>query len=77
MNRPNLKNETIKRVYGDYLRNADGKSEATIRQIEKAIDRFEQFIGRKDFGTFDQRQVVGSKKYWWPKTLRRIRSFRR
>ena len=37
MSRKNPANERIKLVYFDFLRQADGKSEPTIRQHEKAI----------------------------------------
>jgi len=36
-------NERIKHRYFEFLKQADGKSEQTIRQIEKAILRFEEF----------------------------------
>jgi site-specific recombinase XerD len=50
----NPKNERVKRDYADYLRHADGKAEQTVRQIEKAILRYEDFTGFADFGTFNQ-----------------------
>jgi len=50
----NPKNERTKREYAEYLRHADGKAEQTIRQIEKAILRYEEFTGFADFGTFNQ-----------------------
>jgi integrase len=50
----NPKNERVKRQYADFLRHADGKAEATIRQIEMAIQRYEKFTRLADFGTFDQ-----------------------
>jgi site-specific recombinase XerD len=50
----NPKNERVKRDYADYLRRADGKAEQTVRQIEKAILRYEDFTGFADFGTFNQ-----------------------
>lgn len=54
-------NERIKRHYVDYLKHADGKSDATIRQIEKAILRYEEFTGFADFKTFDQQQAKSFK----------------
>jgi len=50
----NSKNERVKRDYVEYLRHADGKAEPTIRQVEKAILRFEAFTGFADFSTFNQ-----------------------
>ena len=56
------KNEQVKHVYFDLLRHADGKSEATIRQIGKAISRYESFTKYACFKTFDQRQAVDFKQ---------------
>lgn len=53
----NLKNERIKRLYADFLKHADGKAEQTIRQIEKAIQRYETFTRHADFKTFDQQKA--------------------
>ncbi len=61
MSKRHLKNERIKRLYVNHLRQADGKSEATIRQIEAAIQRYELFTDFADFATFDQRHAVAFK----------------
>ena len=61
MNKRCPKNERIKRLYVDYLKHADGKSEATIRQIEKAILRYEEVTSFADFNTFDQRNAKAFK----------------
>ena len=57
--------------YADFLKHADGKDEQTIRQIEKAIQRFEAFTGYADFGAFDQFKAKvgdrGTKKHARPK----------
>ncbi len=55
MKKHNPKNERVKRDYGEYLRHADGKAEQTVRQIEKAILRYEEFTGFVDFGAFNQK----------------------
>jgi integrase len=57
----NLKNERLKRQYADFLKHADGKAEQTIRQVEKAIQRYEAFTGYVDFRTFDQSKAKGFK----------------
>jgi integrase len=57
----NPKNERIKRDYVRYLREADRKSEATIRSIEKAIRRFELHTGFDDFADFNRDQAVSFK----------------
>ena len=51
----NPKNERIKKQYTEYLKHADGKADLTIRQIEKAILRYETFTKFGDFTKFDQR----------------------
>lgn len=58
----NAKNERIKRSYFHHLKHADGKSDQTIRQIARSLARFEDFTGRREFKTFDQRQAVGFKE---------------
>lgn len=57
----NPKNERIKREYFQYLREADRKSEATVRGIEKAITRFEEYTNFADFGKFKAAQAMGFK----------------
>lgn len=57
----NPTNERIKITYFEYLKQADGKPVQTIRQIEKAIARFEVFTKCADFKTFDQKQAMGFK----------------
>ncbi len=57
----NPRNERIKRDYFQYLREADQKSEATVRGIEKALARFEEYTGFVDFGKFKAAQAMGFK----------------
>jgi integrase len=59
----NPKNERIKRQYGEFLKHADGKAKATIRQVEKAIQRYENFTSSADFATFDQGQARAFKAH--------------
>lgn len=54
-------NERIKHRYFEFLKQADGKSEQTIRQIEKAILRFETFTGFADLKSFDQKKAIDFK----------------
>ena len=56
------KNEQVKHIYFHMLRHADGKSDATIRQIGKAISRYEAFTRNACFKTFDQRLAVAFKQ---------------
>ncbi len=57
----NARNERIKRDYFHYLRNADRKSEQTVRQSAKAISRYEDFSERQHFKTFNQKMAVAFK----------------
>ena len=57
MSKRNPKNERIKRQYGEFMKHADGKAEATIRQVEKAIQRYEDFTSSADFATFNQHRA--------------------
>jgi integrase len=59
----NPKNERIKKQYTEYLRHADGKSDLTIRQIEKAILRYETFTKFGDFAKFDQKRGMEFKAH--------------
>jgi len=69
MMRRNAINERKKLQYFDWLQHADGKADATIRQVRRAIEQFENFIGRKNFKTFDQRQAKGFKDQLCQMTL--------
>ncbi len=58
----NPKNERLKRQYAEFLKHADGKAEQTIRQVEKAIQRYEVFTAQADFGTFNQQRAKAFKE---------------
>lgn len=53
----NAENERIKRDYSEFLREADQKSESTVRGIEKAIQRFEKHTGYLGFASFNREQA--------------------
>ena len=59
MNKFNAENERIKHDYAEFLREADQKSETTVRGVEKAILRFEEYTGYCDFGRFTRDQAKG------------------
>lgn len=59
MNNFNAENERIKRDYAEFLREADQKSETTVRGVEKAILRFEEYTGYRDFERFNRDQAKG------------------
>ena len=65
----NPDNERIKLRYFEFLKQADGKSEMTIRQIEKSILRFEEFINFANLKTFNQKQAIGFKEFMANKEL--------
>ena len=52
MRKFNAENERVKRGYIDFLRHADGKSEATIDKCAAALNRFEESTGFKPFKNF-------------------------
>ena len=54
----NPKNERIKHEYAEFLRQADQKSEATVRGVEKALLRFEEHTGFADFTSFSRAQAM-------------------
>ena len=54
-------NERIKHRYFEFLKQADGKSEQTIRQIEKTILRYEECTGFAGFKSFDQKKATDFK----------------
>lgn len=58
----NAANERIKRDYLRYLKEAKGKSEATLDMVRKALARFEESTGAKDFKTFRREQATAFKE---------------
>jgi integrase len=57
----NPSNERLKRDYLRYLKEAKGKSEATLDAVRKALARYEDYTGGKDFKTFRREQAIGFK----------------
>ena len=62
MAKPNAANERIKREYFSYLRDALGRDEATIDAAAKALARFEESTGAKDFKKFHRQQAMAFKR---------------
>src|SRR5271166_1864725 len=62
MSKLNPQNERIKRDYLRYLKNARGKSEATLDAVRKALSRFEDYTGARDLKTFRREQAIGFKE---------------
>ena len=59
MEKFNAKNERIKREYAEFLREADQKSEATVRGVERALLRFEKYTDFSDFSSFNRDRAKG------------------
>jgi site-specific recombinase XerD len=57
----NAPNERIKRDYLRYLKEARGKSDATLDATRKALGRFEEYTGARDFKAYRREQAIGFK----------------
>jgi len=55
----NAQNERLKHRYFRFLRQADGKSEATIDAAAEALDHFQEYTGYRDFRAFHSEQAIG------------------
>lgn len=62
MTRHHPKNERMKRAYFDYLREAMGRSEASIDAVAKALSRFDESAGFRDYATFHREQAMVFKR---------------
>lgn len=62
MTKHNAKNERIKRAYFVYLREARRRDEASVDGVAKALSRFEESTGHRDFGAFHREQAVAFKR---------------
>ena len=58
MAKHNAANERIKRNYFHYLREAKGRGDASVDAVAKALSRFEESNGHKDFKKFHIEQAV-------------------
>jgi len=64
MNRPNIKNELVKRKYFRFLKEAEGFSASTIDIFNKAILRYEEFTKYEDFTRkFNHDRMIGYKDW--------------
>lgn len=57
------RNERIKREYFRFLKDANGKSDATVDAIRASILRLEHYTRFKDFSTFNREQAIAFKKH--------------
>jgi integrase len=63
MKKVNAPNERIKREYFTYLKEAKGRSEASLDAIAKALNRFETYTKFRDFKKFHIEQAKGFKSH--------------
>lgn len=59
----NAQNERVKKEYLRHKKEAKQKAESTLDGIRKALHRFEEYIGFKDFATFNKEQAIGFKRH--------------
>ena len=62
MNKFNPENERIKRKYIEWISEAQRKSEATVTQIIRNINKFERFTDCQDFKKFNKQKAIDYKK---------------
>lgn len=62
MTKYNAKNERIKRQYFTYLKDATGKSDATIDGVRKSLLLYEEHTKFKDFGALHPEHIIAFKK---------------
>lgn len=63
MKKINAQNERIKWDYFELLKEAEGRSDATVKEAAKALQRFEEHTGFKCFKTFRREQVTSFKRH--------------
>lgn len=62
MAKHNAGNERVKRAYFTYLREARRRNEASVDGVAKALARFEESTGFRDFSRFHREQAVAFKR---------------
>ena len=63
MTKRNAENERVKRRYLIYLKDAKGRDNASIDAAASAIERFEEYIKRREFRSFHIEQARGFKAH--------------
>jgi integrase len=61
MTKRNAENERVKRRYLVYLKDARGRDNASVDAAASAIERFEEYVKRRDFHSFHIEQARGFK----------------
>ncbi len=62
MSKHNAKNERIKRAYFIYLREARRRDDKSVDGVAKALSRFEEATGCREFAKFHREQAVAFKR---------------
>ena len=63
MTKRNAENERVKRRYLVYLKDAKGRDESLIDATASAIERFEEYVKRRDFRNFHIEQARNFKAH--------------
>ena len=63
MTKRNAENERVKRRYLIYLKDAKGRDNASIDAAASAIERFEEYVKRREFRSFHIEQARGFKTH--------------
>ncbi len=63
MSKGNVKNELIKRKFLKWLKEADGRCDSTVDNVEKVIWLYEDFTKQADFRVFNPDRVIQFKQW--------------
>ncbi len=75
MKKCNPKNERIKRAHFEWQKEANHKSQSTIDNIRKAIDKYERYTSYQDFRTFNKDKAKAFKKHLTQAKTTRTKEF--
>jgi integrase len=74
MTKFNAENERLKRRYLEWEKEANGKSNSTVRNIQNYLYLYEEYTCFKDFKLFNKNDAIGFKKHLGQKKALRTRS---
>jgi integrase len=63
MARPNIKNEKVKKLFFERLKESQGYCDSTVNSIERAILIYEDFTKKADFATYKPDKAIEFKKW--------------
>lgn len=61
--KPNPKNERVKRDYLRHVKEARRRATSTVDGIRKALTRYEEYTGHRDFSAFNKELAIGFKTH--------------